>query len=98
MRKTTFVMSTVAALLFYAAQALAQDVMVRGEVIKLDQAQAKITIKHEAIKKFDMDAMSMVFKAANPAMLATVKVGDKIMFMPAKINGQFTVTKIEKVK
>lgn len=81
-----------------AATAIAQEVMVRGEVTKVDESAGKITIKHEAIKQFDMDAMTMVFKAGDPAMLKQVKAGDKIRFAPDKIQGQFTVTKIEKTK
>ncbi len=78
--------------------ALAQEAMIRGEVTKIDEAQAKMTIRHEPIKKFDMDAMTMVFKAGDPAMLKQVKPGDKIRFDVDKVNGQFTVTKIEKTK
>jgi Cu/Ag efflux protein CusF len=81
-----------------AATAIAQEVMVRGEVTKVDASAGKITIKHEPIKKFDMDAMTMVFKAGDPAMLKQVKPGDKIRFTPDKVQGQFTVTKIEKTK
>ena len=76
----------------------ADDVMVKGEVTKIDDAQGKMTIKHEPIKKFDMDAMTMVFKAGDPAMLKAVKPGDRIQFNLDKVNGQFTVTKIEKAK
>jgi Cu/Ag efflux protein CusF len=61
-------------------------------------AAADETIKHEPIKKFDMDAMTMVFRAGDPAMLKQVKPGDKVQFHPDKVNGQFTVTKIEKAK
>jgi Cu(I)/Ag(I) efflux system periplasmic protein CusF len=31
-------------------------------------------------------------------MLAAVKPGDKIRFVPDRVNGQFTVTKIEKAR
>lgn len=59
----------------------------------------KITIKHGPLKKFDMDdGMTMVFRAQDPAMLKAVKAGDKVKFVPERINGQFTVTKIEKAK
>ena len=81
-----------------AATAIADSVMVRGEVTKVDESAGKITIKHEAIKKFDMDAMTMVFKAGDPAMLKQVKAGDKVQFHSDKVDGQFTVTKIEKAK
>lgn len=66
---------------------------------KVDEPAGKITIKHGPIKKFDMDdGMTMVFRAGDPAMLTAVKAGDKVCFVPDRINGQFTVTKIEKAK
>ena len=78
--------------------AMADATMVRGEVMKVDAEAGKITIKHEAIKKFDMDAMTMVFKAGDEAMVKQVKAGDRIIFHPDKVNGQITVTKIEMAK
>lgn len=72
--------------------------MVDGEVTKIDESAGKITIKHGPLKKFEMDSMTMVFKAGDPAMLKQVKPGDKIQFEPDKVNGQFTVMKIEKKK
>ena len=79
--------------------ALAQSATIDGQVTKVDESAGKITIKHGPIKKFDMaDGMSMVFRAQDPAMLKAVKAGDKIKFDADKINGQFTVTKIEKAK
>jgi Cu/Ag efflux protein CusF len=66
-------------------------------VIKIDESAGKITLKHGPLKQFDMDeGMTMVFRAQDPAMLKTVKVGDKVKFVPERINGQFTVTKIQK--
>ena len=51
------------------------------------------------MKKFDMDdGMTMVFRAADPAMLKAVKAGDKVKFDADKVNGQFTLTKLQKVK
>lgn len=73
--------------------------MIEGQVTKVDESAQKISIKHGPIKKFDMtEGMTMVFRAADPAMLKQVKAGDKIKFMPDRVNGQFTVTKIEKAK
>jgi len=97
MRKLVLAAAVALASLSMPAPALAQ--MVSGQVVKVDEAAGKITIKHGPIKKFDMDeGMTMVFRAADPAMLKTVKPGDKVKFVPDRINGQFTVTKIEKVK
>jgi Cu(I)/Ag(I) efflux system protein CusF len=75
------------------------DEFVAGQVTKVDESAGKITIKHGPLKKFDMDdGMTMVFRAGDPAMTKAVKAGDKVRFIPDRVNGQFTVTKIEKVK
>jgi Cu/Ag efflux protein CusF len=42
--------------------------------------------------------MTMAFKAQDPAMLKQVKTGDKIKFEADRVNGQITVTKIQKSK
>jgi len=42
--------------------------------------------------------MTMVFHAQDPAMLTSVKAGDKIKFDAESVNGQFTITKIERSK
>ena len=97
MRKMMIMTATLAALAM-TTTVRADDVMVKGEITKVDEAQGKLTINHAPIKKFEMDAMTMVFKAADPAMIKAVKPGDKIQFHVDKVNGQFTVTKIEKSK
>ena len=66
---------------------------------KVDQSAGKITIRHGPIKKLGMDeGMIMVFRAQDPAMLKAVKAGDKVKFDADQVNGQLTVTKIEKAK
>lgn len=76
-----------------------QSDLVDGQVTKVDPSAGKITLKHGPLKKFDMDdGMTMVFRAGDPAMLKIVKAGDRVRFVPERINGQFTVTKIEKAK
>ena len=94
---------TLAAMMFAAALSLsaatAQGDAVQGEVRKIDEAAGKVTLKHGPIKNLGMDVgMTMVFRVADPAMLKQVKVGDKVKFDADKVNGQFTVTKIEKAK
>ena len=98
MRKTMISLATALGLSL-PSLAAAQQGMVDGEVTKVDESAGKITIKHGPIKKLNMDeGMTMVFKAGDPAMLRQVKPGDKIKFDPDNVNGQFTVTKIEKKK
>ena len=78
-------------------QALAQ--MIDGQIVKIDESAGKITLKHGPMKKFEMDqGMTMVFRFQDPAMFKQVKVGDKIKFDADRINGQFTITKIQKAK
>lgn len=89
------IISTLAFVAF-ALPALAQQV--NGTVKKVDEAAGKLTIDHGAIKNLDMDAMSMVFRAGDPAMLKGLKAGDKIKFDADRINGQITVTKLQKTK
>ena len=82
-----------AAVLLSPTAALAAD----GTVKKIDQAAGKITLDHGPIKNLDMEEpMSMVFKAADPAMLKALKVGDKVTFEADRVNGQITVTKIRR--
>jgi Cu/Ag efflux protein CusF len=98
MRKTLRIV-TVLGLAGASIAAIAQSTMVDGQVKKVDEAAGKITIQHGALKKFDMeDGMTMVFRAYDPAMLKQVKPGDRVKFEADKINGQFTVMKIEKRK
>lgn len=80
------------------AGALAQSELVDGQITKVDQAAGKLTIRHGPIKKFDMDGMTMVFRVKDPAVLKKVKAGDKVRFDVDRIDGQFTVTKIEGAK
>lgn len=97
MRKWPVILTS-AILLLGISELSAQADMIAGEVRKIDESAQKITIKHGPIKKFDMDeGMTMVFRASDPSLLKTVKPGDRIKFEADRINGQFTVIKIEKV-
>jgi Cu(I)/Ag(I) efflux system periplasmic protein CusF len=42
--------------------------------------------------------MTMVYRADDPATLKNINVGDKIKFVANRVNGQFTVTRIEKAR
>jgi len=87
------------ALIAEAQGAVAQSGLIDGQVTKVDQSAGKITIRHGPIKKLGMEeGMVMVFRAQDPAMLKAVKAGDKVKFDADQVNGQFTVTKIEKAR
>lgn len=71
---------------------------VSGKITKVDEAAGKISIDHQAIPNLSMDAMTMVFKAADPALLKAAKPGDAVTFTADKVNGQLTVITLKKGK
>ena len=88
-----------AALISFAAPAVAQTApLVAGKVTKIDESAGKITIDHQKIPNLDMPPMTMVFHASDPALLKAVKAGDRVKFSADSVNGQLTVTRIEKAK
>jgi Cu(I)/Ag(I) efflux system protein CusF len=98
MKKVTTLIFAVA-LCAWSQAAIAQSKLIDGQVTKVDASAGNVTIKHGPIKKLDMDqGMTMVFHAQDPNMLKTIKAGDKIKFDADSVNGQLTVTKIEKGK
>ena len=80
------------------AMPMSTGAMADGEVRKIDKENKKITLKHGEIKNLDMPGMTMVFQVRDPAMLDTVKAGDKVMFKAEKANGAMVVTEIQSVK
>jgi len=74
----------------------ARNSVSHGEIKKVDAANGKLTIKHGPLENLGMDAMTMVFKVKDPAMVSQVKVGDKIDFVAEEVNGALTVVKLQK--
>lgn len=72
--------------------------MSSGEVKKVDKSSGKVTIKHGPLVNLGMPAMTMVFRAKDPAMLDQLKKGDRINFVAEKVNGALTVIQIEPAK
>lgn len=60
---------------------------IRGEVVAIDSTSARITIAHRDIPGL-MKAMTMAFKAKNPALLKAVSIGDSISGMLAISGGE----------
>lgn len=82
-----------------AGAAMAQSAAIDGEVKKIDESAAKITLKHGPAKSIGMDEpMTMVYRVKDPAMLKQVKVGDKVKFEAESAEAGYTVTKLEKRK
>jgi Cu(I)/Ag(I) efflux system protein CusF len=72
--------------------------MSSGEIVKVDKAAGKLTIKHGPLSNLNMPGMTMGFKVNNAAMLDQVKAGDKVSFVAEKVNGTLTVTTLEAAK
>ena len=81
-----------------AAPALGQSSLSDGEVRKVDKDAKKITLRHGPMQNLGMPAMTMVFQVREPAMLEQVKAGDKVKFQAEKIEGAYTIVKIEPAK
>jgi Cu/Ag efflux protein CusF len=79
-----------------SANVNAQAALSHGEVRKVDVAAGKLTIKHGPLENLGMDAMTMVFKVKDPAMLSQVEPGDTIDFIADEVAGALTVVKLEK--
>jgi Cu(I)/Ag(I) efflux system periplasmic protein CusF len=88
-----------AALAAATRTAAAQNALIDGQVTKVDASAGKITIKHGPAPNLGMDeGMTMVYRAQDPALLSGVKAGDRVKFDAGQVNGQYTVTYIEKAK
>lgn len=56
------------------------DASASGVVHEIDQANSRIKIDHGPIPSIGMPAMTMTFKAKNPALLDHVEIGDQVNF------------------
>ena len=69
-----------------------------GEVLKVDRRAREIAIRHGELPELGMDAMSMVFKVADPALLNGLRRGDRVKFKAGLLEGRFAVMSIERVQ
>ena len=69
---------------------------VNGEVVKIEVDRGRITLKHDAIPNLEMDGMAMVYRVADPAMLTQVREGERVRFEASRVNGNITVTRIQR--
>jgi Cu/Ag efflux protein CusF len=98
MKKSAFAALSVVGIALMSV-ASANTHLVKGKVTKVDAAAQKLTIRHEPMKKFEMEeGHTMVFRVKDPEMLKQVKPGDDIRFDADKVNGTFTVIELQKEK
>ena len=70
--------------------------MTKGVISRIDEANGKVGIKHEAIANLKMPPMTMVFLLAEPALTKGLKVGDTVRFHAENPAGKLTVTQLQK--
>jgi len=71
------------------------ETLSEGEIRRIDKEARKLTIRHGPLANLDMPAMTMVFQVRDPAMLEQLKPGDKVRFQAQKLEGVYTITRIE---
>jgi Cu/Ag efflux protein CusF len=59
-----------------AAAAKEDHPLINGVIIKIDSAEGKVTLNHEAIPYLDTEAMTMPYRVTAPATLEGLEVGD----------------------
>lgn len=66
-----------------------------GEVLRVDNASQKMTIKHGRIEALAMPPMTMDYAVKDPAFLTLVKPGDKVKFTVEDLGGTHTVVALQ---
>lgn len=66
-----------------------------GQVVRVDAVAGKIAIRHGAISKLDLPAMTLVYHA-DPALLSGIAVGDSVDFTAQRAGGQYQITALQK--
>ncbi len=80
-----------------APAAAASDEFIDAEVRAVDRDNGKLTLKHGPIPRYEMAAMTMAFRVADPALLSGLAAGDRVRFTLDKVNGRLVVVRIAKV-
>ena len=67
-----------------------------GEVRRVDRAQGRLTLRHGPIESLNMPPMTMVFRVQDPGLLEGLQPGDRVRFEAQRIDGAYTVIRLEK--
>ena len=77
------------------AEAAAADDLSTGEITRWDPRTLKLSLRHGEIKNLGMPPMSMVFRVPDAAVVGSLQPGDKVRFKAERMNGAYTVTRVE---
>jgi Cu/Ag efflux protein CusF len=70
-----------------ASAAAATSPMARGEILKVYAKEKKVLLKHGPIASLGMGPMTMEYGLADPKGLASIKAGDKVLFLADQVKG-----------
>ncbi|MEX0958921.1 MAG: copper-binding protein [Burkholderiales bacterium] len=78
----------------HAVQAAGDTHTGKGLVKWVDAAAGEIDLRHEPMPSLKWPAMTMTFKAHDPALLEGLKQGDQVEFDLVKMGNEFHITRI----
>ena len=89
-------LKTLTLTLAFAALAMPSfaETFVNGVIEAIDTDRGRLTIAHDPLVDLDMEAMTMVFRLAEPTMIDGLTVGQAIQFVPGRVNGRLTVVQL----
>jgi Cu/Ag efflux protein CusF len=64
--------------------------------MKLDRPAGRVTLRHGEIQSLSVPPMTLAWRVTAPHLLDDIAVGDRIRFVPARIDGQYTITALTK--
>ncbi|GGI16873.1 copper-binding protein [Oxalicibacterium faecigallinarum] len=67
-----------------------------GEIRKIDTDNLKLTVRHGPLLNLNMPGMTMVFAVKDSGMLEGLEQGSRIHFLAERIDGIYTIVRIEK--
>lgn len=82
----------------HAVGAAATTTLSEGQVKKVDKARNTLTLRHGPLQNLGMPGMTLVFRVQEAEWLDRVKPGDTIRFLADRVEGVFTVTRLETVR
>ena len=76
--------------------AAAPEATTDGEILKVDRAGGKVTVRHGNLPEFGMAPMTMMLAVREPALLDGVAAGDRVKLRIARAGKGFVIVGIER--
>ena len=93
LRKTVILLTTLSTLVpqWLSAQG---DLVISGDVTKVDPTSGTITVRHDANRRLKLGKSTDTFHLSEPFMLEAIRPGAHIRFAAHRINGKLAIVKI----